>query len=113
MKHLLLLSVLCCAPAAAQPADCASVPVGPGVPLEVWVGIDGRPGLPPGARGAAKLNLGEQPIYGTVCPGPAGPPEDVLRGPPAPNGLLRGDGPRDVLRNAPTGRVTIETVVPR
>ena len=44
------------------------------------------------------LDLGEQPSLGTLCEPPPPPAVDVLHGPPAPQRLLRGDGPVDVLR---------------
>ena len=116
--------LLCCRIAIAQPADCAAEPVGPSMPMDVWIGINGRPGLPGTASPAAPqpsqlpqqnfahLQLGAQPMNGTLC-GDAQPlPTDVLHGAPAPRGLLQGDGPRDVLHDRYMPQVTI-TPVPR
>lgn len=101
--------VLACAAAAqAQPADCTAVPVGPPMRLAPQIGLEGRPGVPQGVRGRVTIDLGEVPMFGTVCGAePAPEPEDVLRGEPAPNGLLQGDGPRDVLHNRWQGRVRV------
>ena len=113
MKRALLLGLAWTLPAAAQPADWAARPDGPTLPLEVWIGIDGRPGMPAKAHGAAKLKLGDVPSGGSTCASDVPPPDDVLHGAPVPHGLLRGDGPRDVLHNRPTGSVTIEPAPPR
>jgi hypothetical protein len=50
------------------------------------------------------------PGYGTVCGDDADLPDEVLRGAPAPHGLLRGDGPRDVLHNRAQGQVTVTPI---
>jgi hypothetical protein len=98
---LLALLLAFPAPAWAQPADCASVPVGPPVDLQVFGASPGRPGMITG------IALPPTPAFGSRCVAPVAPPADVLRGPPAPNGLLQGNGPRDVLHN----RLTPEVVV--
>ena len=104
--------------ACAQPADCVAEPIGPAMPMEVWSGIDGRPGLPKpsapagspptAARNVARLDLAAEPMFGTVCDDQRRPPADVLHGDPAPRGLLQGDGPHDPLHNRYHPRVTIE-----
>jgi hypothetical protein len=53
------------------------------------------------------IALPPTPAFGSRCVAPVAPPADVLRGAPAPHGLLQGDGPRDVLHN----RLTPEVVV--
>ena len=116
--------LLCCRIAVAQPADCAAEPVGPSMPIDLWVGINGHPGLPgpvsPSApqpwqtsqQNFAHLQLGAQPMQGTLC-GDAQPlPTDVLHGASAPRGLLQGNGPHDVLRDRYAPQVTI-TPIPR
>jgi hypothetical protein len=54
------------------------------------------PGYPGAITG---VTLPPTPMYGTRCIATPAVPTDVLRGTPAPNGLLQGDGPRDVLHN--------------
>jgi len=118
------LLLLCGRIAIAQPADCAAEPVGPSMPIDLWVGINGRPGLPgpvsPSTpqpsqmqqQNFAHLQLGAQPMNGTLC-GDAQPlPTDVLHGAPAPRGLLQGNGPRDALHDRYAPQVTI-TPLPR
>ncbi len=97
MGRLLLLLLL---PFPALAADCPARPNGPPMDIDVFAPLPGQPGF-------AGIGLQGIPSTGTTCGSP--PPEvtDVLRGPPAPKGLLRGDGPRDVLHNRPTGTVTI------
>lgn len=113
MKRMLLLGVVCASPALAQPADCPAQPVGPGVKLDVRVGIAGRPGVPQASGGGgARLDFGTVPADGTVCADDGPPPDDVLHGAPAPRGLLQGDGPGDVLHDRPTGQVVVEPAVP-
>jgi hypothetical protein len=92
---MLLLALLLAAPALAQPADCPAMPVGPPVEMQVYLNPTYRPGIVTG------LALPPTPMFGTRCVAPVAPSADVLRGPPAPNGLLQGDGPRDVLHNRP------------
>jgi hypothetical protein len=108
MKRMLLLLCLSCRAALGQPADCATVPLGPSTPMQIRIGPLARPGLPAGAQASVKLDLDAASGSGTVCPSRTVPPADVLRGEPAPRGLLLGDGPRDVLHDAPVGRVTVE-----
>jgi len=107
MNRALLLSLLWTWPALAQPADCVARPNGPALPLEARIGLDGQPGVPKGAHGSVKLGLGAVAANGTTCGDEADPPDDVLQGAPAPHGLLRGDGPKDVLHNRPTGHVVV------
>ena len=95
MRWPLLLLIAAIAPARAQPADCAAIPVGPDIRVEAW------PGGPRDSRGIARLDLGDTPIFGTRCRDETPPPADILRGPSAPNGLLQGTGPPDVLRTGP------------
>jgi hypothetical protein len=108
MKRLLLIGAcLWSWPVLAQPADCPAQPNGPALPMNVWVGINGRPGVPPGGRNGVDLDLGWVPAYGTTCEPDVELPDDVLHGMPAPHGLLQGEGPRDVLHNVPEGQVTV------
>jgi hypothetical protein len=110
MKRALLFSVCVWSlPALAQPADCVPISNGPELPMQVWVGIDGKPGVPDNTRGAVWLDLGAVPANGTICAPEVELPDDVLRGAPAPHGLLQGNGPRDVLRNVPESHVTVKT----
>jgi len=105
----LLVMLLLAAPALAQPADCASVPVGPPMALELYVGPTGQANVPGHVIGG--LVPMEMPAFGTLCRAPPpltrdvlhGPPapEGVLHGPPAPRGVLRGDGLADALRGWP------------
>jgi hypothetical protein len=97
----LLVMLLLAAPALAQPADCPTVPVGP--PMDVTVRVDPPTQINGAARGHAtvKLNLEGLPSLGTLCQAPPPPAADVLHGPPAPGGLLGGDGPVDVLHGEP------------
>ena len=108
MRLALVLSVcLLSLPALAQPADCVPQPDGPALPMRVWVGIDGKPGVPANTRGAVELDLGQVPANGSVCDPEIELPDDVLHGTPAPHGLLQGNGPRDVLHNVPESHVTV------
>ena len=51
------------------------------------------------------------PNNATLCGDEPDLPDDILRGTPAPHGLLRGDGPRDVLHNLPPkGTVTVTPI---
>ncbi len=98
----LLLCLLLAPTAHAQPADCDAVPVGPDIRL-----VPQLP-LPRAPRGRVPIDLGEVPMHGTLCQAePAPEPADILRGEPAPRGLLQGDGPRDVLHNRWQGQVTV------
>jgi hypothetical protein len=110
MKNALLLCLLWSWPALAQPADCVAQPNGPALPLEAWIGLDGKPGVPKGTQGSVRLGLGEVPANGTTCGDDPDLPDDVLHGAPAPHGLLRGDGPADVLHNRPEGHVVVTPV---
>jgi hypothetical protein len=106
MKRALLLSLCVWSlPALAQPADCLPQSNGAELPMQVWVGIN----TPRGTHGAVGLDLGSVPANGTTCQPEFELPDDVLRGAPAPHGLLQGDGPRDVLRNVPESHVTVKT----
>lgn len=105
MVFLLLWSF----PAIAQPADCAAVPVGPEMRLKPRIALKGQPGVRPGMEGDIPIDLGTAPMFGTTCrSAPDQGPEDVLRGAPAPNGLLQGNGPRDVLHNRWQGNVSVQ-----
>jgi len=98
---VLLVMLLVAVPALAQPADCAAVPVGPPMDVVVGVGPPGQASMPGQARVAGWLTLSGLPSLGTLCQAPPPPAVDVLHGPPAPHGLLRGDGPADVLHGGP------------
>ena len=114
--------VLCCGTAAAQPADCVAEPIGPSMPIDLWIGINGRPGLPSPAsppvphaaqtqaQNFAQLQLGAQPTQGTLCGDGQPLPSDVLHGNPAPRGLLQGNGPHDVLHDRYVPQVTVTPV---
>lgn len=78
-----LVMLLVAAPALAQPADCPAVPVGPPMALDVYVGT----GHPHAFVGVGLANV---PSQGTLCDAATPPPDDILHGPPAPGGLLRG-----------------------
>lgn len=79
-------------PAIAQPADCAAVPVGPEMRLKPRIALKGQPGVRPGMEGDIPIDLGTAPMFGTRCRADPNPgPEDILRGAPAPNGLLQGN----------------------
>ena len=105
----LLVMLLLAVPALAQPADCASVPVGPPIAMELYVGPPRRANVP--GRVIGGVVPMEVPAFGTLCRAPPpltrdvlrGPPapEGVLHGPPAPRGVLRGDGLAEVLRGWP------------
>jgi hypothetical protein len=97
---VLLVMLLLTVPALAQPADCPAVPVGP--PMDVVVGVApaGQAAKPGQVRIGGWLSLSGLPSLGTTCQAPPPPAVDVLHGPPAPHGLLRGDGPADVLHGA-------------
>ena len=95
-------------PAIAQPADCAAVPVGPEMRLKPRIALKGQTGVRPGMEGDIPIDLGTAPMFGTHCRDATPPPDDVLRGAPAPNGLLQGDGPRDVLHNRWQGNVSVQ-----
>jgi len=110
MKRALLLCLLASSPALAQPADCVALPNGPALPLQARIGLDGQSGVPKGTKGSVKLGLGEVPANGTICADDADLPDDVLHGAPAPHGLLRGDGPADVLHDRPEGHVTVTPI---
>ena len=111
MNRFLLLSLgVWSLPALAQPADCVPQPNGPALPMQVWVGINGKPGVPPNTKGGVNLDLGQVPANGTVCQPDFDLPDDVLHGAPAPHGLLQGNGPRDVLHNIPESHVTVKSL---
>jgi hypothetical protein len=98
MKQLWLVMLLFASPAWARQSGCAPVPV------EVWIG------LPQARAGVARVGLGEIEGLGTNCqqlPSSA-PVTDILHGAPASKGLLRGDGPRDVLHMVRDSLVTIQ-----
>jgi hypothetical protein len=97
-------------PALAQPADCVQTPNGPPLPMQVWVGVNRHPGVPPKTHGEAGLDLGLVPANGATCASEVDLPDDVLHGAPAPHGLLQGNGPRDVLHNVPESHVTVRPV---
>jgi hypothetical protein len=103
---MFLLALMLAAPAMAQPADCAAVPVGPPVDLQVYMTPPGRPGIITG------ITLPPMPAFGSRCAAPDAPATDVLRGPPEPNGLLQGNGPRDVLHNRRTPEVVVGSPAP-
>jgi hypothetical protein len=108
MKRLLpITACLWSCAALAQPADCPAQPNGSPLPMNVWVGINGRPGVPASRHNGVDLGLGWVPANGTTCEPDVELPDDVLHGTPAPHGLLQGEGPRDVLHNVPEGRVTV------
>jgi hypothetical protein len=107
MKCALLLTSLWSCQALAQPADCIARPNGPALPLEARIGLDGQGGVPKGTQGSIKLGPGAVSANGTTCGEEADPPDDVLHGAPAPHGLLRGEGPRDVLHDRPEGHVVV------
>jgi hypothetical protein len=98
---VLLVMLLLAMPALAQPADCPAVPVGPPMDVEVRVDLGARTNIPAPNRATAKLVLQGLPSLGTLCQAPPPPSTDVLHGPPAPRGLLRGDGPADALHGGP------------
>lgn len=93
----LLLMLLLAATAQAQPADCAAVPVGPPVDLELYVDVTGRAKAPVPGRITAGLGLTRVPALGSRCVGPPPPSGDVLLGTDEPQDLLRGTAPTDVL----------------
>ena len=97
----LLVMLLLAVPALAQPVDCAAVPVGPAMDVVGGVAPAGRAGVPGQARIAGWLTLTGLPTLGTLCQAPPPPAVDVLHGPPAPHGLLRGAGAADVLHGGP------------
>lgn len=97
--------LLLAAPALAQPADCPSVPVGPPMDVEIYVGLTGPTQAPFPITGG--FGLTHLPSRGTICPAPPPPSGDVLRGTPDPQDLLRGNGPADIL----SGRRTLEVLV--
>ena len=105
----MLLLLLWSVPAIAQPADCAAEPVGPEMRLKPRIALNGQPGMRAGMAGDIPIDLGTAPMFGTLCRAAREPgPEDILRGAPAPNGLLQGNGPRDVLHNRWQGNVTVQ-----
>jgi hypothetical protein len=106
MRSVLLLLTLA-VPARAQPADCAAWAVGPELRLAPRIGLEGRPGVAQGLRGQVPIDFGAVPMLGTLCGADPPPDQDVLRGTSAPGGLLRGDGPGDVLHDRWRGRVTV------
>lgn len=103
----LLVLLLLAVPALAQPADCASVPVGPPMDLDLYVGLTGRTNVPVPGPIAGGLGLTRLPAFGSRCPAPPPPSGDVLRGAPAPRDLLRGNGAGDILDGAPAGEVVV------
>jgi hypothetical protein len=99
MRRILLVAALALPPhteAHAQSLGCVERPVGPPIDATVFVPV---PALP-GARAA--ITVPGQPLYGQDCIAVAPPPQDILRGPPAPaGGLLRGDDGRSNLLRDP------------
>jgi hypothetical protein len=112
MRFPVLALLVCSSAAGAQPANCVVRQSGPSVPLDVYIDLAGQPGVPKTMQGAAHLDLGETSATVMACAATVPDYDDVLAGAPAPNGLLRTNGPRDVLTNRPTGRVTIQTLPP-
>ncbi len=99
MRALILL-LLALSQAQADPcAPAVSV-------VDIPFSLSRTPPLPPGARAWVSV-----PVAIPVPPDPAcreeEPPADVLRGAPAPRGLLRGDDLVDPLTGRVRGRVTI------
>ena len=92
---LLLLSLT--GPALAQPA-CPDA--------KLPVTVTDKPYVPKGVRVTVNVDLCPQ----TAEPPP--PPEDPLHGDPAPDGLLRGDGPADLLGNRYRERVKVTPAAP-
>ncbi|HEY1933743.1 MAG TPA: hypothetical protein VGG99_17155 [Acetobacteraceae bacterium] len=74
--------------ARAQPADCANVPAA-GPPMDLSIDLAGRPGVPAGVNGKARIAVPMQ-TPGSDCGEPSAP-SDVLHG--EPGDLLRGTGP--------------------
>lgn len=95
--RLLVLLLLIAGPALAQPACDA-----PGTRIPVQV--SGPPLMPRGARASATVYI---PTCQETETRPPDPPEDILHGPPAPDGLLRGEGPKNILTNRYEKSVTI------
>ena len=92
-----LLFLLLALPALAQETDLAC----PSITIPVLV--TGRPFLPPGTRAHPSVTV-------PLCSDNALPqdgPEDFLHGDPAPQELLRGEGPRNLLTNRYEKSVTV------
>ncbi len=84
-----------------QPADCEPDPL-PTATMPLQLDLGGLPGVARGLGGSVYADVPVASPGGTLCraPGPAtsrdvlaGPPGDVLRGPPT-RDLLRGPAPR-------------------
>lgn len=93
--HPLFLIALSLATANAQQRACPS----PDTPQQVTV--TGKPYVPQGVR----LNITIETCPQETEPPP--PPDDILHGDPAPQGLLRGEGPANLLTNRPKPKVTV------
>ena len=98
LVFLLLAIPALAQPADAQPADCPAQEVGP--PMDVGLSLERPTRAKAQAPATGWLGLQDIPSLGTECQAPPPPATDVLHGPPAPRGLLRGDGPTDVLQGA-------------
>lgn len=92
--RVLMLLLICAGAAQAQEVSCPA----PGV---LPVTVNGPPLAPKGIRVTVNARLCAE-----ETPAPP-PPEDVLHGEPAPQGLLRGEGPADLLGNRAKPRVTV------
>ncbi len=92
----ILLFLLLTAPAFAQAPACA--------PQNITLQVTGRPYLPPSSRASLAVPV-------TICPEPdvqpPEPTEDILHGPTTPTGLLKGQGPANLLTNRYTQSVTL------
>lgn len=97
MPVLLLLLLLPAATAQAQPADCAAVPVGPPIDIELYVDATGRSNATAPGRITAGLGLTRLPAFGSRCAAPPPRGGDVLRGPDPAADLLRPDESMDLL----------------
>ena len=100
----LLLVVMVPRGAAAQPADCSTVPpAGPTLPLEL--DLAHRPGVPKGVTGQVYVGV-PLGLPGTACADAPPPPRDVLHG--EPGNVLGGPPSPDLLRGPGTPRVRVE-----
>ncbi len=87
----LLLSPLA---ARAQSHGCVERPSGPAINSTAIAPLPHQP------RGRVAIAVPTQPTFGQDCVAVMPPVRDVLRGaPPPPGGLLRGEGPGDLLRD--------------
>jgi hypothetical protein len=81
MWLIVALLVLLACPAMAQPADCVTPqPAGPVVPMSIE--IAGRPGVPAGVQGRARIDVPIGAPAGNACHDEKPLPRDVLRGDP-------------------------------